>query len=83
MTITFFPRAIAILCTLLVGITAQATEPFFEGLGSHSRRITTNSPKAQRYFNQGLAFLHGFNHGAAIRSFQEAAQLDPKCAMAH
>src|SRR5207245_6008970 len=80
---TFFPRAIAILCTLLVGITAQATEPFFEGLGSYSRKITTNSPKAQRYFNQGLAFLHGFNHGAAIRSFQEAAQLDPKCAMAH
>jgi tetratricopeptide (TPR) repeat protein len=76
-------RATAILCTLLFGITAQATEPFFEGLGSYSRKITTGSPRAQRYFNQGLAFLHGFNHGAAIRSFQEAARLDPKCAMAH
>ena len=53
-----------------------ATEPFFEGLGSYSRKITTNSPSAQRYFNQGLAFLHGFNHGAGIRSFQEAARLD-------
>jgi hypothetical protein len=30
-----------------------------------------------------LAFLHGFNHGAAIRSFQQAAELDPECAMAH
>ena len=76
-------RATAILCALLFGITAQATEPFFEGLGSYSRKITTDSPRAQRYFNQGLAFLHGFNHGAAIRSFQEAARLDPKCAMAH
>lgn len=60
-----------------------AREPIFDGLGSHSRKITTESPKAERYFNQGLGFYHGFNHGAAIRSFQEAARLDPKCAMAH
>ena len=78
-----FSRAMAVVCTLLFGSTAVATEPFFEGLGSYSRKITTDSPRAQRYFNQGLAFVHGFNHGAAIRSFQEAARLDPKCAMAH
>ena len=79
---TFLPRAIVILGALALGIPASAKEPFFEGLGSYSRRVTTNSPEAQRYFNQGLAFLHGFNHGAAIASFQEAARLDPKCAMA-
>ncbi len=62
---------------------AAAEEPFYDGLGSYTRKVTTRSPKAQRYFNQGLAFLHGFNHSAAIRSFQQAAQLDPKCAMAH
>ncbi len=56
---------------------------FFEGLGTYKHKITTDSPEAQRYFNQGLAFYHGFNHGAAIRSFQQAAELDPKCAMAH
>src|SRR3984893_16430754 len=60
-----------------------AEEPLFEGLGSYTRTIATGSPEAQRYFNQGLAFLHGFNHGAAIRSFQRAAELDPECAMAH
>ena len=60
-----------------------AKEPFYDGLGSYSRKITTDSPEAQRYFNQGLAFVHGFNHSAAIRSFQQAAELDPKCAMAH
>ena len=61
----------------------SAREPIFEGLGSYSRTVTTASPQARRYFNQGLGFYHGFNHGAAIRSFQEAARLDPKCAMAH
>ena len=77
-------RQIVLLVALLNGAgTLRATEPFFEGLGSYSRKVTTDSPKAQRYFNQGLAFLHGFNHGAAIQSFQEAARLDPKCAMAH
>ena len=60
-----------------------AKEPVFEGLGSYSRTVTTKSPEARRYFNQGMAFVFGFNHGAAIRSFQEAARLDPKCAMAH
>ena len=61
----------------------NAKEPFFEGLGAHTRKITTDSPQAQRYFNQGLGFYFGFNHGEAIRSFQEAARLDPKCALAH
>ena len=64
---TFLPRIVLILSALLFGITASAKEPFFEGLGSYKRKITTDSPEAQRYFNQGLAFLHGFNHGAAIR----------------
>jgi len=63
--------------------TVNAKEPIFDGLGSYTRTVTTDSPRAQRYFNQGLAFYHGFNHGEAIRSFQEAARLDPKCAMAH
>ena len=80
----FLSQTVAIFCTLLFGnIAVSAKEPFFEGLGSYSRKITTDSPAAQHYFNQGLAFLHGFNHGAAIRSFQESARLDPKCAMAH
>ena len=60
-----------------------AKEPLYDGLGSYSRKITTDSPEAQRYFNQGLAFVHGFNHNAAIRAFQQAADFDPKCAMAH
>ena len=60
-----------------------AKEPLYDGLGSYSRKITTDSREAKRYFDQGLAFLHGFNHNAAIRAFQQAAKLDPECAMAH
>src|SRR5881398_2028713 len=60
-----------------------AKEPLYDGLGSYSRKITTDSAEAQRYFDQGLAFLHGFNHRAAIRAFQQAAEIDPRCAMAH
>jgi tetratricopeptide (TPR) repeat protein len=72
------------LAILLAGSgVLSAKEPLFEGLGSYSRKMTTDSAQTQRYFNQGLAFYHGFNQGAAIRSFQEAVRLDPKCAMAH
>jgi tetratricopeptide (TPR) repeat protein len=56
--------------------------PLYE-LGAFSHAVTTRSPEAQRYFNQGLAFLYGFNHDEAIRSFRRAAELDPACAMAH
>jgi tetratricopeptide (TPR) repeat protein len=57
-------------------------EPLFEGLGGFSRQVTTRSPEAQRYFSQGLAFMYAFNHDEAIRSFRQAAELDPRCAMA-
>ncbi len=56
--------------------------PLFEGLGTLHRPITTSSPEAQRYFDQGLAFLYAFNHDESIRSFRKAAALDPSCAMA-
>src|ERR1700736_3234472 len=61
----------------------SAPEPFFEGLGSYTRKVSTDSPEAQKYFDQGLNFLFGFNHGAAIRAFQAAEKADPTCAMAH
>lgn len=67
--------------------TAQAstgvTVPLFDNLGDYHYPITTHSERAQRYFNQGLRLVYGFNHSEAIRAFQAAAQLDPTCAMAH
>lgn len=52
----------------------------FEGLGTFHRRITTSSPEAQRYFDQGMRFIWAFNHDEATRSFAKAAELDPGCA---
>ena len=60
----------------------QAREPLFDGLGPRSRQVATTSADAQRYFDQGLKFLYAFNHDEAIRSFRQAATLDPTCAMA-
>jgi tetratricopeptide (TPR) repeat protein len=44
--------------------------------------VTTRSADAQKWFNQGIQLLYGFNHDEAIRSFEMAAQRDPSCAMA-
>jgi tetratricopeptide (TPR) repeat protein len=68
---------------LLLSSSVYAREPLYSGLGSYTRKVTTDAPLAQRYFDQGLAWLYGFNHEAAIRSFQQAAELDSECAMAH
>jgi tetratricopeptide (TPR) repeat protein len=51
------------------------------GLTGHTHPIRTSSPEAQRFFDQGMVLLFGFNHEEAIRSFERAAQLDPQAAM--
>ncbi len=62
---------------------SRTDTPLYEGLGPHVRKVTTSSPQAQRYFDQGLNFLYAFNHDEAIRAFRKAAEIDPSCAMAH
>ena len=57
--------------------------PLFDGLGDRPHPVTTQSRQAQRYFDQGMRLLFGFNHREAIRSFRSAAHLDAQCAMAH
>jgi tetratricopeptide (TPR) repeat protein len=52
----------------------------FAGLGNVHRTITTRSPEAQRYFDQGLSLMWAFNHDEATRSFAKAAEFDPACA---
>ena len=61
--------------------TEKIEAPLFKGLGDHSHIITTQSPEAQRYFNQGLILAFGFNHAESIRSFKAAQKLDPTCGM--
>jgi tetratricopeptide (TPR) repeat protein len=59
------------------------TTPLYDNLGSFHHEITTASPDAQRYFDQGLTLSYAFNHAEAIRSFRQAAALDPDCAMCY
>ena len=55
--------------------------PVFEGLGAHKHPISTHNARTQMFFDQGVNLLFGFNHAEAIRSFREAARLDPDCAI--
>ncbi|HEU4700123.1 MAG TPA: hypothetical protein VFS40_13150, partial [Gemmatimonadales bacterium] len=74
-----------LLLGILGAVALQAapadTVPLYADLGSHTHRISTTVPLAQRYFDQGLRLVFAFNHGEAIRSFTEAARLDPGCAI--
>jgi len=84
---------VPLLCAILAaGCAAQrpeprrvlpqgATAPLFNDLGHHSYPVTTSSPQAQRYFDQGLILAYAFNHAEAARSFKEARRIDPECAM--
>ncbi len=74
------------LMLLLAPSAAPPAEPagaaLFDNLGTYHHEIKTASPQAQRYFDQGLRLVYGFNHDEAERAFREAARLDPSCAMA-
>ena len=61
----------------------KAPPPLYTDLGTYQQRITTASPQAQAYFDQGLRLVYGFNHLEAQRAFREAARLDPTCAMCY
>ena len=54
-----------------------------DGLGEFHMAVKTPAPEAQRFFDQGLVLVYGFNHDEAARAFRRAAELDPRMAMAH
>src|SRR5262249_40608573 len=53
------------------------------GVGNVDHPVTTKNAEAQKYFNQGLAYMYAFNHAEGIKSFKHAAELDPDLAMAY
>src|SRR5713226_7169041 len=53
------------------------------GLGNGRHPVSTTNAQAQAFFDQGLRLIYAFNHDEAARSFQHAAELDPKLAMAY
>jgi len=61
----------------------QPAAVLLPGLGNLNHSIATSSPDAQKFFNQGLTLVYGFNHDEAIRAFRRAAELDPESPMPH
>jgi tetratricopeptide (TPR) repeat protein len=60
----------------------MGSPPIFTDLGTHQHPVSC-TPEAQKYFDQGLRLVYAFNHDEAVRAFNEAARLDPNCAMAY
>ena len=52
-------------------------------LGPYSRKVTTASADAQRWFDRGLNWCFGYHHEEAVACFEKALEIDPNCAMAH
>ncbi len=77
----------AVLAFVIAGSTYSQSDtpvaPLLEDLGTLHHPITTNSERAQIFFDQGLRLTYAFNHAEAARAFREAARLDPDCAMAY
>jgi len=54
-----------------------------EGIGKINDPVTTASPEAQAFYNQGLAYLHSYVWIEAARSCNQALRIDPKLALAY
>ena len=76
-----------LLFSVGVGVPTQQAPPsdvtplLLPDLGHPNHPIATKNAEAQKYFNQGLQLVFGFNRAEAVRSFRRASQLDPQAAM--
>src|SRR5579862_6940130 len=64
------------------GADAQKPAALLSGMGIWTHPIATRNPEAQKFFDQGLALMYGFNRPEALRAFRKAVELDPHAAMA-
>ena len=62
---------------------APAPVALASGLGDIHHPVSTSNPEAQKFFDQGLAYIYAFNHEEAVRSFKQATLLDPQLAMGY
>ncbi|MCF2491018.1 M48 family metallopeptidase [Dyadobacter sp. CY347] len=53
------------------------------GWGNYSYPISTKNDSVQFYFDQGVNMYYGYHMKESLASFQEAARLEPTCAMAY
>src|SRR5205807_8936074 len=53
------------------------------GIGVYHEKVTTSSALAQKFYDQGVAYLHSYVWIEAARAFHQALRSDPKMAMAY
>jgi tetratricopeptide (TPR) repeat protein len=75
-------RTIYLVLPFALALAQEKPVALYSGTGAWKHAIQTSSPEAQRYFDQGLSLMYGFNRYEALRSFRKAAELDPKSPMA-
>src|SRR3982074_1955723 len=87
---TLKPVVLAIVISLAIIASAQdhaagTAKPvtMMTGLGDLQNPVPTKNAQVQEFFDQGLRLIYAFNHDEAARSFQKAAELDPKLAIAY
>ena len=84
---------LALFAVVPIYINAQETNypssfeepiPLFDvALGEFEYPISSESEKAQAYFNQGFQMMYAFTKVDAARSFREAQKADPNCAICY
>ena len=65
---------------------SRYTEPialYTAALGPFSRPISSSNTEAQAFFDQGFQLMYAFAKVDAVRSFREAWQRDPNCAICY
>ena len=68
---------------LLLTLAQEKPVALYPGTGIWKHAIATKNPEAQRFFDQGLSLMYGFNRYESLRSFRKAAELDRAAAMPH
>jgi tetratricopeptide (TPR) repeat protein len=82
-------KLVAVVLLASTIVLAQQSAPaakstLLTGFGDHQHHpVTTKNPEAQKYFDQGLRLIYGFNHDEAARAFTRSSELDPNMAMAY
>lgn len=61
----------------------ERSVPIRSGIGTAHDDAGTTSPEAQRFYDQGLAYLHNYVWIEAARSFHQALRSDANLALAH
>ncbi|KZL87247.1 tpr domain protein [Colletotrichum incanum] len=63
-------------------VAVSAAAEYYD-LGPFCRLVSTKNSHAQIWFNRGLVWAYSFNHGEAVRCFEQVVAHDPSCAMGY